>query len=307
MASRHAFEMIRWVLVWALSCAAIAQVRTRETPRVQSARIEGQVLTDLTNQPLRRAQVVLRPIDSGLTTIGVEGDEKGNFVIRDILPGGYTLLATRDGYLGSSTCLRGALRMPAVIAIGSGQRITNVTFRLRPWAVVAGRIKFDDGEPAVGVRVDAYREHRSKGRRGYTVMAAVRTNDRGEYRMYGLQPGAYVFAAVYEKAAPVPGYHEQARVNAEGKGLPVLAYTTTFYPNTVKLSEAVPVRLEYGQESGGIDLFLRLVRKVKIHGQVTSGITGQVVTTAAIVLQRMDSHNTGTLPAPVVMVKAPRK
>ena len=267
--------------------------------RIQTARIEGQVVSDFDERPLRRAQIVMRPMDAGLTTIGVEGDDKGGFVVRNITPGRYTLLAKRDGYLASATCLRGALRMPPVVAISSGQQIANLTFRLRPWAVLAGRIKFDDGEPAVNVRVDTYREYRARGRHGYNPVMSVTTNDRGEFRMHGLQPGAYIVAAVYEKAAPAQGYEEQGRVDAEGRELPVMAYTTTFYPNSVKLSEAEPVRLEYGQEAGGIDLFLHLVRKVKIRGQVTSGVTGVIVPNAAIVLQRMDAHNTATLPAPV--------
>ncbi len=290
--------MIRWVLVCAFAGTALAQVRARETPRVQFARIEGQVLSDFDDLPLRRAQVVLRPIEAGLTTIGVEGDDKGNFAVRDITPGRYTLLAQRDGYLATSTCLRGALRMPPIIAISSGQQITNLTFRLRPWAVLAGRVKFDDAEPAVGIRIDAYREYVNKGRRSFGLVTAARSNDRGEYRMHGLQPGAYFIAAVYEKAAPVQGYEEQPRTDAEGREVPVLTYTTTFYPNTVKLSEAVPVRVEYGQEVGGIDLFLRALRKVKVRGQVTSALGGQILANAAIVLQRLDAHNSGSLPAP---------
>lgn len=288
-----------WPLVCLLSCGLLAQVRSRETPRTQTASIEGQVLNDLDERPLRRAQVVLRPMEAGLTTIGADADDKGSFIVRNVTPGRYSLSAQRDGYLGSATCMRGALRMPSVFVIESGQRIANLTFRLRPWAVLAGRIKFDDGEPAIGVRVDAYQEFRARGRHGYHVTGSAHTNDRGEFRMHGLPPGSYTVAAVYEEAPPAQGYEKQVRVDAEGRELAIMAYTTTFYPNTVKFSEAVPVQLEYGQEAGGIDLFLRLVHKLKIRGQVTNGVSGMRVNNAAIVLQRMDGHNTATLPAPV--------
>ena len=40
------------------------------------------------------------------------------------------------------------------------------------------------------------------------------------------------------------------------------------------MSQAVPVRLNYGQELAGIDLYLRQARKLTIRGQVIDGITG---------------------------------
>ncbi len=283
-------------LLCALACVAPAQTRT--PLRAREASLEGQVLSDRDDQPLPRARVVLRPVEAGLATIGVEGDEKGNFVILHITPGRYTLVAQRDGYLASSTCMRGGLRMPPVISIRSAEGLTDLTFRLRPWAVVAGRIRFENGEPAVGVRMDAYREFRDKGRRSYKVAVSARTNDRGEYRMYGLPAGPYLIAAVYERSAQDPNYREQPRVDAEGRELPLTSYTTTFYPNTVKLSEAVPVRVDYGQEVGGVDLFLRLVRKVRVLGRVTSGLTGSIVTNPSIVLDRTDANSTAALPAP---------
>jgi hypothetical protein len=75
----------------------------------------------------------------------------------------------------------------------------------------------------------------------------------------------------------------------------VLRYTTTFYAHSTKLSEAVPVRLEYGQEISGIDIFLMRVRKVKVHGHVISGVSGEPVGSASIALQRVDAHNTASI------------
>jgi hypothetical protein len=72
------------------------------------------------DQPLRRAHLTLRPMEAGISTIGSDADDKGTFSIQQIVPGRYMLVAERDGYLPSSTCLRGALRMPPVITIGAG-------------------------------------------------------------------------------------------------------------------------------------------------------------------------------------------
>jgi hypothetical protein len=94
--------------------------------------------------------------------------------------------------------------------------------------------------------------------------------------------------ATYHRPAPAS---EKVRERQEPR------YTTTFYTRATKLSEAVGVRLEYGQEVGGIDIFLERVRKVKIHGTVTSGVTGAPVA-ATIALQRLDGNGTASIAVP---------
>lgn len=245
--------------------------------------IEGTIVNDRTGLPLKRAQVVLRPAKAGANPIAVETDARGAFAIRDVEAGRYSLSAARDGYLASSICQMGTVRLPQTFAIGPKESITGLMFRMRPFAVIAGRISHDDGEPAIGNRVEAYREYRNHLRHGYLLAASATTNDRGEYRMFGLQPGSYIVAAISDGPQPA---NEQTR--------DALRDTTTFYLNSTKLSEAAPVRLEYGQEVGGIDIFLDRVRKVKIHGRVISGVTGAPMA-ATIALQRVDARNTASI------------
>jgi hypothetical protein len=275
---------------WVFAClvAATAQNQNSSSPGgVPGGSVEGTVVNDRSGLPLRRAQVILRPAKAGGNSMAVETDDKGGFSIRDVEPGQYSLIASRDGYVTSSTGLMGALRLPEVFAIGAKQAIADVTFRLRPFAVMAGRISHDDGEPAIGDHVEAYHEYRYHLRHGYQLAASAVTNDRGEYRMFGLPPGSYIVAAI--KDAPPPA-NLQVRET--------LRETTTFYLSSTKLSEATPVRLEYGLEVGGINIFFDRVRKVKIHGQVISGQTGTAVA-ATIALQRVDDRNTASIAATV--------
>ncbi|HEX5432509.1 MAG TPA: carboxypeptidase-like regulatory domain-containing protein [Bryobacteraceae bacterium] len=243
----------------------------------------------------RCASITLRPLEAGLTAATTEADDTGNFVLRNVAPGQYSLIAERDRYLASRAPRRGALRMPVSFYIGDGEKIQDLVFRLRPWAVVSGKVKFDDGEPAPGVRVDLYREVHTRGRHGYAIVKSAATDDRGEYRVYGLDAGAYLVAADGRRSTP-PGYQEQPRVDSEGRELLSTGYATTFYPQTGKLSGAVPVRAGYGQELDGIDIVFDLVTRVKIRGSVTSGISGQKLDNAAITLARVDSSALGTIP-----------
>lgn len=293
--------MHSWLQRLAVTCAVTCAALCEASAQVRPARIEGLVISDLDERPLKRAHVTLRPVDAGLTTIGVETDDKGNFDVRDVAPGRYSLVAERDGYLASAVCLKGALRMPPVISITAGQSLGSLTFRLKPWAVITGRIRFEDGEPAVNVRVDAYREYHLKGRHGYSVLKSAATNDRGEYRVHGLQPGSYYVAVAYERAPPPQGYREQVRVDQAGRELPALGFSTTFFPNTVKLSEASSVRMDYGREAAAIDIFLQPIRKVKIRGQIISGLSGEKLSNASIFLERTDAHNVPVLAAPAAV------
>src|SRR6266853_2997864 len=213
----------------------IAAAVVEAQPAARSSRIEGVVLSDFDGSPLRRARVTLEALEAGLTSITVEADDKGAFAIRNIAAGEYSLVARRDGYLDTSVSLRGALRMPRSFTLGTDQKLTDITFRLRPWATLSGKIRYDDGDPAVGVRVELYRETHLRGRSQFRLAASTPTNDRGEYRVYGLAPGAYYVAAASERAASSGDREEQDRADAQGRELPVFGYSTTFYPDTLKL------------------------------------------------------------------------
>ena len=278
---------------------ALAQTRGAAAvkPEAATGRIEGQVVADVNGVGLRRARVILRPLETGKPALGVETDDRGRFEIRDIPVGNYTLTAQRDGYLASSTFRRGSLRMPPRFYLSRGQRLTNLAFRLNPWSVLAGRVRFEDGDPAVNVRVDLYQQYHARGRHSFKNAGSARTNDHGEYRIHGLAPGAYYVAVALEGDITGPGVEDQPRVDDSGREVRVPSYTTTFYPGTQRLSEALPLRLSSGEELNGIDVYMRPVERVRIGGRITDGESGVAIRTASVFLERLDSGNTGTLPA----------
>jgi hypothetical protein len=288
-----------------LACVAWAQVpsgplasappapapETKEAP----AQLEGLVLNDSTGRPLRRAHVVLTPLEAGLSATGADADDEGHFLLREIPAGQYSLSAARDGFLTNVSPLTGGLRMPASFHLNGGDKVSELTFRMRPWAVMAGRVRYTDGEFGVGVRVELYRTDHIRGRSAYSLAASTVTNDRGEYRLYGLAPGAYLIATMYDPPA-VPNFREQPMTDSDGRVIPAMGYMTTFFPNTELMSQAVPVRLDYGQELTGMDLSLRLARKIAIRGYVVSGATGTKLSGASMTLERVDQTGEGTMP-----------
>jgi hypothetical protein len=274
--------------------AQISQTTTPEEP----ASIGGVVLSDATGQPLRRAQVELRPAEAANGGLIQTTDDSGEFAFPKVTPGRYRITVLRDGYIRQMAGRIGAYKMPPIFSVHSGDA-SRFTFRMTPWAVVSGKVKFDDAEPAVNVAIQLYREYYSRGRHGYALAASTRTDDRGDYRVHGLESGAYYVAALYQAPALPANATEQRRPDSSGNLSSELSYAVTFFPEVQKLADAVAVRLTPGQEVAGIDIFLTLVHTVRIHGRVSSALSGKIVPEPSITLRWNDPDNTGSVSAPV--------
>ncbi|HUA17961.1 MAG TPA: carboxypeptidase-like regulatory domain-containing protein [Bryobacteraceae bacterium] len=265
----------------------------------QPGAIQGTVLSDATSEPLRRAQVLLRGADAKTGGSYETTDETGSFSFPKVAPGRYSITVQREGYLTLSAGRIGAYKMPPVFTVQPGQTIDSFVFRMTPWGIVSGRVKFNDAEPAVNVVVQLYREFYDRGQHGYVAAASARTDDRGEYRVHGLEAGSYYIAALYQSPPRPAGAQEQIRTDATGASLPEMNYAVTFFPDAHRMADAVAVHVTAGQEVAGNDIFLGLVHTVRIHGRVLSSLTGKVLPGALITLRWNDPYNTASVSAPV--------
>jgi Carboxypeptidase regulatory-like domain len=276
---------------------AISPPPTTAPPEAQAPGvIQGTVLSGATGQTLRRAQVVLKPTDAKASAIYQTTDQSGSFSFLKVPTGRYMITVQRDGYLPLSAGHIGSYKMPPIFSVQSGQTISSFVFTLTPSGVVSGKVKFDDAEPAVNVAVQLYRSYYDRGRHGYAAAASGRTDDRGEYRLHGLEPGSYYVAALYQTPPRPSGAEEQEHTDAQGNPLPDLSYAVTFFPQAQKMSEAVPVKIGSGAEVGGIDIFLTLVHTVHVRGRVVG--TG-VISSPNVALRWNDPDNTASVSAPI--------
>ena len=258
---------------------------------IRTGRIEGVVLDDRYLRPLRRGYVVLKPLGAGRTLSG-ETDETGKFSIEAVDAGQYTVEARRDGYLNANFARRGGIRMPRVFTLLAGQELRDLTFRLEPWAALEGKIRFEDGEPAFGVPVILYRKDYARGLLRYLPVGSTRTNDRGEYRLAGLAPGAYIIAAIYNKPVKPKRPDDSSQEAPDSEW----SYATTYYTSGQRLSDAIPVKLESGRELTGLDIFLGLVRAVRVKLRVTDSCAGGLSSKAVVQLYRMDENGNPAVP-----------
>jgi hypothetical protein len=183
----------------------------------------------------------------GRTTVT---DDEGNFAVRDLPPGLYTVGAAAPGYYVD----------PGPQADGFGSLLRpgdSVTIRLTKGGVITGTVTGPDGGPLVGLGVRAFRVRALEGEpapAGFNPLfgVAAQTDDRGVYRIYGLPPGVYVVATGGGGFGPFSPY---------GGDSP------TFYPSGTRDTAAeLPVRA--GQETTGVDIRYREERGHRVTGAV---------------------------------------
>jgi hypothetical protein len=125
-----------------------------------------------------------------------------------------------------------------------------------------GRIVDDGGEPVSGTQVSAMRFQFMAGSRrlvpGGSEGATDRTDDQGNFRLYGLPPGDYfVSANNRNNTMMMPGVN-----NTEPDG-----FAPTYYPGTPNLAEATRVTVKAGQEMSGANFALIVARMARIRGR----------------------------------------
>ncbi len=162
--------------------------------------ISGRVITD-EGGGLPGATVYLSafsdgsPSAPGRSSKPTTTDADGNFQFDNLPPRSYrvSVLGNFKGYVQESTALADQAK-PRPHRLGE-----KVTIRMVKGGVITGRVLNSNGDPVIGVYVDAKRTRDAEGNKNFFQDGTrVRsTDDRGVYRLYGLQPGTYIVAANY--------------------------------------------------------------------------------------------------------------
>lgn len=251
---------------------AIFQAKQPASQSDEGATIEGRVLKAGTDEPLKKAWLTLTPVGGERRPQYSSTDAAGRFVLKDIEPGRYMLFVDRNGYIRQGYGQRGAERSGTTLALAAGQSLSDLTFRLVPAAVIAGRVTDEDGEPIAGAIVQTAQYRYRDGKRDlFPASRGERTNDLGEYRIYGLAPGQY-----FVSATPARGWGGSAAAFVqEAGGKSEESYPPVFYPGTNDPTRATPVDVRAGEVASSIDISLMPARAVRVRGRVFNAITGQ--------------------------------
>jgi hypothetical protein len=302
-------------LLLAAAGAAAQTTPTRDQPgaappaatAVGTASVSGSVTIAGTGDPARRARVQLSSIPvnpSGPVTRisrSATTDDQGRFQFPALPAGRYNLNASKPGHITVSYGQRQPGRPGTPIQLADGQAFA-AHLAMPRGSVLTGIILDEHGEATPGTSVRALRYVIQNGVRTLQPAGTGSTDDRGMYRIYGLQPAEYVICAVPRQNVSVGESLEQmrlemtamreaasrmnpeqaqaleermrvieAQISAQPEAEePRTGYAPVCYPGSTIPSAAVSVPLGVGQERSGVDFQLQLVPVARVEGTVVS-------------------------------------
>lgn len=268
--------------------SAEQQPATALEKKPSSGTIRGRLVGE-GGRPVADASITALPVNSSSNPQSswtsyfrsVSSDADGMFQLSGLSPGVYSINANALGYILSDASASAFHRLG-----------DNVTLTLVRGGVITGKVTNTSGDPVVGaiVRAIKIREPDSRPLRTrsdlmsqisgptYFLLAALgpfKTDDRGIYRIYGLEAGYYQVAA--------GGRSDMIEFNPTAPGAYEGDASTYFPSSTIDTAEDVIVRA--GDEATNIDIRYRDNRGHSLSGSV-SGSKGSEQEAIQVLLTR---------------------
>ena len=171
--------------------------QTRDSTAQQTTgtgEISGTVTLEGSGVAVRRAQVMLSAqVIRGQRTL--ISDDHGHFSFTGLPAGRYTLQVSKPGYVSSFYGAKKPGRPGTPIQLGDAQKFTSASISIPKGSVITGTVIDEGNEPTPGTQVRAFQYVLRTGEKTLQQAGSASTDDRGVYRIYGLQPGDYLISA----------------------------------------------------------------------------------------------------------------
>ena len=255
---------------------ATVTIAARQAPSSAPAfegQISGVVRSAADDSPIARARVVAQSGEAE-PHVALTGAD-GRFTLAALPAGPYTLTVTHTGYApytygqGRST--------EAAVNVGADQPRRNIDVVLERGGHIAGRILDEDGAPFAGAIVEALVRRFEGGRDVLVAAASSRTDDRGEFRLYGLPPGDYFVSAAD------PAFRSVATPSG------VLRYSPTFHPGVAAADRAKAVAVTGSGQGATVEFRLQLVPPARVSGHLVP-FNARELLSAAILMTPIDGE-----------------
>ena len=244
-----------------------------------NGKISGIVIQAGTARPIDGVQIILSSVSpiSGQTSnqVGAVTDQFGRFEVENVQAGRYRVQWTRPGYFTPSLGTAGpdssviqSLKAQLGIAslyiasppaatsvtvdVGSQENLAGFVFTLIPGGVISGRLLDAMGNPLVSTSLSALTLSYEDGVKVLRPGTSTTSDDRGNFRLFGLRPGEYYIRADLRPSAGAPA--EIVRV---------------YFPGVFELSGSVPILESESGESPGADFRIPNGGMAKVSGTVT--------------------------------------
>jgi hypothetical protein len=259
------------------------------------------------------AYVILLPggsADAGdkkpvVSTATVQTGLDGAYVMPNVLPGSYYVIAGKLGYASpldgvdpddydrAPEEVKKSLRATLTAVVVSANRASTADIVLNRGAVIAGTVRFDDGEPYSGATVSLLRKDEAGKWADFTTLEGLtngaHTDDQGNFRLTGLTAGDYLLRTTLEL--------EGADVSSPGAGRALdRNYRWDIYlGDGVRPRDAKTIALKDGEESNGNYIEIPLAKLHSISGTILNIETGAPINRANIELHNADDDSTCTV------------
>jgi hypothetical protein len=263
--SAHALDISRpisallIVMMTAVTASsAIAQpTGSRSSQREALGVIRGRITAADDGRPLRRATVSLRPDTSatGRPLQTVTTNTQGVFVLREVAPGSYFVSASRPGYVEIQHGQRRPRERGTAITVTSGETRERIDIALPRGAVISGRVVDELGAPYPGVTLIVLAVTYQSGERSFVPSGSAVTDDLGNYRISGMQPGRY-----YVMASSSEMWRNEKKET--------LGYAATFFPGVPMIDTAQAITVGVSEEKTNSDLVMFASRTARVRGRV---------------------------------------
>ena len=262
-----------------------------------TASISGTVVVAGTGQPARRARVMLSGAEvRGSLTKTTDAD--GRFAFTRLAAGRYSLTVSKPAHVSATygQLRPGSGRPGTPIQLTNGQRF-EARLQLPRGGAITGTVLDEHAEATPGIPVRAMRYVMQGGQRTLQSAGAGTTDDRGVFRIFGLQPGDYVVCATPRVTIGPDRERLQMEIEAMRRAAESVAqrdptearsladriasmqaqandeeqpsgYAPVCFPGTPTPANAGAVTLGVAQERGGVDFQLQLVPLARIEGTV---------------------------------------
>ncbi|MEW6125491.1 MAG: carboxypeptidase regulatory-like domain-containing protein [Acidobacteriota bacterium] len=266
----HYLNRILSSLLIAFSLAVSTHALQSGTKPAGTGSLAGRVLID--GKPQANVTVVLQQGRRRMTTLIPEmkttTDSEGNFKIEKVPANDYLLNALTPGFVNPAELGSILPEKGRPVVINAGEELTGIEIALKRGAVITGRVVDGNHQPLIEAWLQLYKLD-EKGEAQYFYINNPRmllTDDRGEYRLYGLPAGRYKIGL-----GAKPGMTAATRYG-------VNLYQLTYHPDTTDVMKAEIIELGDGEEATNIDI--KLSHKLKTYtasGRIIDAATGKPV------------------------------
>ena len=171
------------------------QSTSERTVPVPAGLISGRVLAADTGRPVKRARVMLNAAELPGGR-GVLTDDDGLFEFAELPQGRYTLGVSKSGFVALTYGQRRPLQAGTPLQLNDGEQLKALEFRLPRGSVIAGHVVDETGDSMAGATVRVMMYQYAQGSRQLVPAGSAVSDDRGQYRIWGLNPGDYYVTAI---------------------------------------------------------------------------------------------------------------